>query len=600
MDRSIHRFLCLPIFDDTFRSVLKEVGLDRVEFWLAMSDDDSASPDEKFSSFLPALTADDQVINAALLRLDMVNLLADMVSRSAKRVQEEIATDLGYGSAEPPRTGGKRSLDHVVHRAPVPLQVGKKPGGAGSTEVIPSIQDSENLERKRWGLRLKQICERAGASAGVNDPSRCIGLAPAEADRLKQLAFEAGGFRTIRQNVRHWEKFDEWATSHGLRVYPPTIVAVMRYALHLKDQGCGPAVLPSFKYAVGWICKRLAMFCPDLGEARLKAVIDQVHLEKGKELKEAVPLPPQLVLALEALVPRLVNQGKTAAAITAWWALILIFASLRFDDGVHVAPSSLEMSGDALLGVVWQTKVERKRRGTRFAVPNCSLSGIEWLKIGWDLFQPMISDRDYFIWELKNEKEFTEAPITYSRSLSWLKSFFLLGLMEAKVLNLVQLNELETAEKAVQEVTWHSMRVTMLSEAVKAQVDDKIVGLQANWKDPKQLVLKYARSRKELSVAMVKDMASKLREEWVPDSKQFVIEEEDEEVQGPVVREFIVKASLSASSFDSADFRCHIFDPSFSSSASICSRLKMSDAVSVGPHAPGMICQLCKSKAKLR
>ena len=211
----------------------------------------------------------------------------------------------------------------------------------------------------------------------------------------------------------------------------------------------------------------------------------------------------------------------------------------------------------------------------------------------------MISDRDYFIWELKNEKEFTEAPITYSRSLSWLKSFFLLGLMEAKVLNLVQLNELEMAEKAVQEVTWHSMRVTMLSEAVKAQVDDRIVGLQANWKDPKQLVLKYARSRKELSVAMVKDMASKLREEWVPDSKQFVIEEEDEEVQGPVVREFIVKASLSASSFDSADFRCHIFDPSFSSSASICSRLKMSDAVSVGPHAPGMICQLCKSKAKL-
>lgn len=26
--------------------------------------------------------------------------------------------------------------------------------------------------------------------------------------------------------------------------------------------------VPSFKYAVGWICKRLAMSCPDLGEAR--------------------------------------------------------------------------------------------------------------------------------------------------------------------------------------------------------------------------------------------------------------------------------------------------------------------------------------------
>ena len=83
--------------------------------------------------------------------------------------------------------------------------------------------------------------------------------------------------------------------------------------------------------------------------------------------------------------------------------------------------------------------------------------------------------------------------------------------MEAKMLKLIQTNELEMAERAVQEVTWHSMRVTMLSETVKAQVDDKIVGLQANWKDPKQLVLKHARSCKELSLAMVKDMASKLR-----------------------------------------------------------------------------------------
>jgi hypothetical protein len=130
-----------------------------------------------------------------------------------------------------------------------------------------------------------------------------------------------------------------------------------------------------------------------MGEARFKVVIDQVHLEKGKELKEVVPLPPQLVLALEALVPRLAHQGKTAAAITAWRALALIYASLRFDDGVHVAPSSLEMSEDAMLGVVWQTNVGRKRRGTRFAVPNCPLSGIEWLKIGGELFQPRIPDR---------------------------------------------------------------------------------------------------------------------------------------------------------------------------------------------------------------
>lgn len=142
MDRSIPWILCLPIFDHFLRSVLKKVGLEQVEFWLAMSDDDVESPDEKFSSFLPALTADDQVINAALMRLDMVNLLADMVSRSAKRVQEEIATDLGYGSAAPPRIGGKRPLPNCA-QGPRAVAGREETGGCwlcGSHPIHPGLR----------------------------------------------------------------------------------------------------------------------------------------------------------------------------------------------------------------------------------------------------------------------------------------------------------------------------------------------------------------------------------------------------------------------------------------------------------------------------
>ena len=40
----------------------------------------------------------------------------------------------------------------------------------------------------------------------------------------------------------------------------------------------------------------------------------------------------------------------------------------------------------------------------------------------------------------------------------------------------------------IQEITWHSCRVTLLSAAVQAQVPDKEIGLQANWKNPSQLV----------------------------------------------------------------------------------------------------------------
>ena len=52
-----------------------------------------------------------------------------------------------------------------------------------------------------------------------------------------------------------------------------------------------------------------------------------------------------------------------------WWWLCRIFASLRFDDAVHVKPHELILTDEGLFGVAWQTKVERKRRGTKFVVP---------------------------------------------------------------------------------------------------------------------------------------------------------------------------------------------------------------------------------------
>ena len=63
-----------------------------------------------------------------------------------------------------------------------------------------------------------------------------------------------------------------------------------------------------------------------------------------------------------------------AARLFIWWILCLIFASLRFDDGVHVKPLELSFKDEGLFGVAWQTKVERKRVGTRFVVPRIGFS----------------------------------------------------------------------------------------------------------------------------------------------------------------------------------------------------------------------------------
>ena len=148
MDRSIARFLCLPIFDDPFRGVLRDLKLDHVEFWLAMSDDASESADERLSAFLPALTDDQSVLDTILVRLEMVNILADMVTRSASRVQAENASDLGYGSAKPPRVGAKRAANQAILVAQPPGSFGMMPSGHGSTAQVSSIRTMRILKRR--------------------------------------------------------------------------------------------------------------------------------------------------------------------------------------------------------------------------------------------------------------------------------------------------------------------------------------------------------------------------------------------------------------------------------------------------------------------
>ena len=596
MDRSIQKVLGLPIFDDDFRNTLKDLNLDRVEFWMALSDDGEGSPDQRLVNVLPALTDKVEISDSILRRLEMVSTLADMVKQLAPKFQGEIATDLGYGSAETLGARPKRSLEVAQPSAPPAQALGVRPGGLGPREEVPSLQAAEAAERKKWGYRLQKIAERAGSAAGINDPSRSIGLTPDEAQRLRSMSFEAGGFRTIRQNVRYWEKFEEWAGQKGVRIYPPTLLGITAYCLYWMWSIHSACV--QIRGRMGVQEARNEPPYARLSRSTTEGhIVDQVHLERGKELKEAVPLPPQMVAAMELYVLTLIKEKKDAAAIFLWWTLILIYSSLRFDDGVHVSPMSLQMTEDALLGMVWQTKVERKRKGTRFAVPSCSISEARWLEEGWIVFQQFRADRDYFIWDLQDEKSFGPAPISYARSLAWLKHFTLLAIVESSKTGSITVNELEDLQKRADEITWHSMRVTLLAEAVKENVDEKVIGLQANWKDPRQLVLKYARQRKELSVAMVKGMTEKIKQKWKPEEDLFVVEEDEEDKGSPFMPvEYIIKAKLPARSITSADIKCHILDPSVSDQTSLCGRLKMQDAESVGPRPTCMICKLCEQK----
>eukprot|EP00913_Durusdinium_trenchii_P004004 g3708.t1 len=525
MDRSMAAFFALPLFSESFARALCKLGLGKCEFWLALDEGEEA--DEQIARLVSVMDGEQSDRDEVLANLDAVQILHGMVTMARTKVMAEIANDLGYGEAacsDPGRAGGP------VPKAGAPdpgVPSFKKPKVTAANGEVSSLKDEEEREKIKWAARLKLIADKAGSAAQINS-SMGGDLSPEEQSEIKSLVFRSGAFRTIRLHVLAWERMEKWAVDHGLSIYPPSTQVVTKYFLALQDSGCGPAVLPGLRQAIRWICKRLVMTPPDAGDPALEAIVAKVYEERGKELKEAVPVPLKAVAALEYLVNALILAGKIPAAIFVWWILILIYASLRWDDGRHVAPSSLTLTGDALVGLVWQTKVERRRKGTRFAVPMCSLAGVTWLEEGWHVFQRFKNDRDFFIWDLVDEGQFDVVPISSERGLPWLRYFLDQALTIALEDHVIDAVDTDFVRAQCAKVTCHSLRVTLLDAAVHAGADDKVIGLQANWKDPSQLVLKYARSRKELSVRMVQDLATVIRESWTPDQESFVVEDEPE------------------------------------------------------------------------
>ena len=81
---------------------------------------------------------------------------------------------------------------------------------------------------------------------------------------------------------------------------------------------------------------------PDVKSGGIVAIEEKVHTDRGKELKKAIPISLHLVGALEhLLVYQSPDPNKEASTVFLFWILILIYGSLRFDDGKHVSPSSI-------------------------------------------------------------------------------------------------------------------------------------------------------------------------------------------------------------------------------------------------------------------
>ena len=616
MDRSLTKFCALPCFPPEFHEVLEDLGLLTIEVLLAFD----AGSGEQFANAVvvmaPTLLGgkDPSSLKADLAKIaklaDRLGLLWTLVSSTKQSLLKDSARSYGFCQAAPsvPRPSLQPAQVPKKPRvmvAPSELNVPRKYSvqGEASCSLTP-LMERELLLKSKWIQRLEAILAAAGSAALFNaEVPVGDALTAEERTKLKRLVLAVGAFRTLSTHVRHWERFAAWAARHSWSVYPPTIDVILKYLLYLDSIECGPTVIPSVRAAISWLGARVQMAVPKTDTAEIRAVELKVIELRAKEVKEAIPLPLDLVRALELFFHE-VAERQPHLAIFVGWVLCLIFASLRFNDGLHVKPSSLEFRDGVLYGLCWQTKVDRKRRGTRFAIAAVGLIGNDeiaddgfvrrpWLEIFWGLFLAHADgERDFWIWELEGLDQFGSAPMSWHRGLK----FFHVILAKSVQLGNFAVDRKLALAQLIPTVTWHSCRVTLINAAVHAGVDALPISMQANHANT-DLVVKYTRDRRTVPLQMVGKLLGDLRKEWAPPpprGEAVPVADEFSDDEEEVVPVFYVKhCTATARRIITQKFHVTAADDH---SQLACNKLALTDCEPVGSDLPDLdvLCKACR------
>ena len=466
-------------------------------------------------------------------------------------------------------------------------------------EDLPGGEELRSLERRRkmkavQGLR--GLLAKAGLASGLNGLDNDIFEGP-EGEALKEIVLSTGAPATLEQHLRSWERFEEFVMEHfvapsgpkddllKIYVYPPAINAIIAYAQDLDSRKCGPSVIPAFRSTVAWMCKKLVMSTPDLKSSILKALESKVFEDRGNEIRKAKPFPIPLIAALECyLVYTMKRKTKQVGKIVLLFViLIMTYASLRFDDMLHVKPRTLVFNGGVLYGVCWQTKVERRKRGTKFAAPAVSISGKNWFEGAWEVFQHTgSSERDFMLGRISDWETMEDTPIKYNHFVNSMQVM------------------IQEAWSNFQDLTWgnpaldpadfagHSARVTMIDLGSHNEESQIAQMVQANWSSP-EMPLAYSRNTKSIAINMIYGLVQKAKKGWVPGLPQDQDVKVDDEEEAEVIQ-FFVKANVK---IKAEGLRYHVLGLKVPT-VSACGKVQAKDLEPAG-HVPSsdLICGKC-------
>lgn len=311
--------------------VLEDIGLTSLEAFLAVDDETSENHFENLIRI-----TDDAVRRgrapAATRRTVRENADALACLWALAKVHEQRVSRVGARAFQrgvawttpqpcPPAGMPPRAQHHTAVELEVPSRVKRFRKGPPEVGGAPSLRAQESAHKALWVERLLRIRARAGDAAHVgiiNENS------PAD-EALVASILGRGAWRTISTNVRAWERFERFARGIGFSPFPPSTALVIQYCQDLEHHECGPTVIPSFRAALAWVCKRLAMESPELATEGLLAIQSVVVEQRGAEIREATALDLDVVRALELAMTHWRDGGSLAKVVLGWWLLCMVW-----------------------------------------------------------------------------------------------------------------------------------------------------------------------------------------------------------------------------------------------------------------------------------
>ena len=216
------------------------------------------------------------------------------------------------------------------------------------------------------------------------------------AERAKEALLGRYRESTVRRYLGYWQGFKRWVKWSTGRGVPSIPTELVDYLYAREEEGLGPSVPLAISKAVAWF-ENLAGIESDQRSMN-NSLTNLVVQELMKKLEEGAPPTKRAPRVLSAFIPALEEMVMDEEApemlrVAAWIKLLKVWASLRFDDVVHLKLSTFRWYDGQLSATLLRTKStgagKRVRHLPMFVGRHCWTKKFGWLETGYNLVREM-------------------------------------------------------------------------------------------------------------------------------------------------------------------------------------------------------------------